>query len=342
MRGLFGPRISVKETGGHGRTGMEILRTTLTNIAIYTVPVVAGILIGMIPAVRARPLRWLGTVETATLMLLILSLGIRLGANDQIIASLGQIGLISMALTLTAMAGSLAAATLLRRLVLKLDRFGLPRNSGEQGAGNGKAGKADYSMTWWIMGAVLLGMLAGYFLVPEAVAENCGYVTDYGLRLLLLLVGLDMGRQGSVMARLKTAGPGALLIPAGVTLGSVLPCALLGLLLPTGMKDAAAVAAGLGWYSLTPSLIASYDLQLSAVAFLSNVMREIFSIVLIPLVARYIGYVECVALPGAAAMDSSLPVVVGATHERITIYSFASGVVLSLIVPFLVPVIIAL
>lgn len=321
---------------------MEILLGTLKNIAVYTVPVVIGILIGRRPAVRARPLRWMGPLQTVTLLLLILSLGIRLGADDRIVSSLGQIGLTALGLTAAAMGGSLAAVSLLRRAVLKLDRFGLPRGSGEDGAGSGGAGKADYTMTWRIVAAVALGMAAGYFLVPAAAAEACAYVTDYGLRFLLLLVGIDLGRQGSVLAQLRAAGYGALLIPAAVTVGSVLPGALLGALLPTGIKGAAAVTAGLGWYSLTPSLIAPYDLQLSAVAFLSNVLREIFSIVLIPFVARYLGYVECVALPGAAAMDSSLPVVVGATHERITIYSFASGVVLSLIVPFLVPVILAL
>ena len=41
-------------------------------------------------------------------------------------------------------------------------------------------------------------------------------------------------------------------------------------------------------------------------------------------------------------MDTVLPVVIGATHERITIYSFASGVILSLLVPVLVPLIIML
>ena len=71
-------------------------------------------------------------------------------------------------------------------------------------------------------------------------------------------------------------------------------------------------------------------------------MREVFSIVAIPFVARHVGYLECVALPGAAAMDTMLPVVVGATSERLTIYSFASGVVLSLLVPVLIPLILAI
>ena len=51
---------------------------------------------------------------------------------------------------------------------------------------------------------------------------------------------------------------------------------------------------------------------------------------------------ECASLAGAAAMDSLLPVVVGATHERITIYSFVTGVILSMAVPILIPLIIGL
>lgn len=41
----------------------------------------------------------------------------------------------------------------------------------------------------------------------------------------------------------------------------------------------------------------TYD-RASAVCFLHNVMRELFAIVLIPFVAKKIGYVETVGLPG--------------------------------------------
>ena len=41
-------------------------------------------------------------------------------------------------------------------------------------------------------------------------------------------------------------------------------------------------------------------------------------------------------------MDTLLPVVVGSTHDRIAIYSFTSGVILSLAVPVLVPAVVAL
>lgn len=39
-------------------------------------------------------------------------------------------------------------------------------------------------------------------------------------------------------------------------------------------------------------------MAVSATALLSNVMREIFSILAIPFAAKHIGYVECAALPG--------------------------------------------
>ena len=103
-----------------------------------------------------------------------------------------------------------------------------------------------------------------------------------------------------------------------------------------------AASAGFGWYSLAPMLLADYSPSVSAVAFLSNVMREVFAIVLIPILARRVGYLECVGVAGATAMDTVLPVVVRATDERIAIYSFVSGVVLSFAVPVVVPAVVAL
>lgn len=71
-------------------------------------------------------------------------------------------------------------------------------------------------------------------------------------------------------------------------------------------------------------------------------MREMFGIILIPIVAKYIGFIEATSLPGAAAMDVCLPIVERATAPNITIYSFVSGVSLSIAVPILVPLIIGL
>lgn len=314
--------------------------STLLSLGFYTALVAAGAAIGSRRRVREARLPWLNGLQRLNLMVLITALGVQLGANDEVVASLGQIGLSALIITLLSMAGSVACVFLLRRFVLKLDRRGRPADGGaaEDEAAQG-GGKADNSLTKWIIAAVAMGMLAGRFLIPPALSAHCGTVIDIGLYLILFLVGLDMGRQGGVLADIRTAGLRVLLVPLAVAVGTLTCAMLAGLFLPMGVKDSAAAASGFGWYSLAPTLLAPYSLSVSAVAFLSNVLREVLSIVAVPLVARYVGYVECVALPGAAAMDTVLPVVVGATHERITIYSFASGVILSLAVPVLVPAI---
>ena len=317
--------------------------STLTNLAIYIALVVVGAFIGSRKGVRSRPLVWVSKLQFVALMILIVTLGVNLGANDEVISSLGQIGLAALLITVLAMVGSILFLSLLRRFVLKLDRFGLPRGSAQtQEQESHTAGKADNSLTKWIVVAVVLGMLAGRFIFPPAVTAHCGTVINFGLYLLLFMVGMDMGKQGTLISDIKAAGFQVLLVPVAVCAGTLVFAALAGLVLPLGIKDSMAAASGMGWYSLAPTLLAPYSLSVSAVAFLSNVMREIFSIISIPFVAKYIGYVECASLPGAAAMDTVLPVVVGATHERITIYSFTSGVVLSLAVPILVPAIVAI
>lgn len=187
--------------------------------------------------------------------------------------------------------------------------------------------------------AVLCGILAGYFVVPDTVAAHCGDVITVGLCLLLFLVGLDMGKQGNIWSDIKKVGFRVLLFPLAVVAGTLCFAALTSLFLPLSVRETVAVASGMGWYSLAPMILSEYSASLSAMSFLSNVMREVTAIILIPFVARYVGYAECVALPGAAAMDTCLPIVVGATSDRIAIYSIASGVVLSFAVPVLVPLV---
>ena len=171
-------------------------------------------------------------------------------------------------------------------------------------------------MTGWIVGAVLGGIAAGYLFIPQALAEHCGTLITVGLCLILFLVGVDMGRQGNVWRDIKAAGFKVLLIPVATAAGTLGFAALGSLLLPLTVRETMAASAGFGWYSLAPMLLSSWSATLSAVAVLSNVLREVGS-----------------------AMDTVLPVVVGSTHERITIYSFVSGVILSFAVPVLVPLI---
>lgn len=321
---------------------MQQLTGTLLSLAIYLALVAVGFFLGSRPALRARPLPWLGRFQTAALLLLIFTLGAELGANDQIVASLGTIGLNAFFITAASMVGSMLAVHPLRRYVLKLDKQGRPVGSTQSEKHPREKVKIDHTFTLILVVTVVLGMVSGRFLLPQAIIPHCGQIITFGLYLLLFLVGLDMGRQEGMLKSIRQAGLGVLLVPVAVMVGTFVVTALVGLLLPLGPKDCVAAAAGFGWYSLAPTLLAPYSLTVSATAFLSNIFHELFAIVLVPMVAQRLGYIEAVALPGATAMDTVLPVVVSATDQRMAIYSFTSGVVLSLSVPFFIPAIVAL
>ncbi len=311
----------------------------LLHTGFYLLLTAAGAALGSLRAVRARAMPWMGGLQTADLMVMLFSLGVQMGSNEQVVSSLGSIGLSALALAAAVLAGSLAAVFLLRKYVLRLDRYGWPageRPRADSGT-QAESGGGSVRMVWWILAAVAAGMLAGYALIPDWMAGRSALVIEGCLSLMLFLAGLDMGRKGTVARDIRAAGLRALLIPLVTAAGTLAAAAAVGSFLPVGRMGAIAAAAGLGWYSLAPSLLSPYSPTVSAVCFLTNVLRELLSIVIIPFVARWVGYVECTALPGAAAMDSSLPVIVRFTSERMTVYALTSGVVLSLAVPVLVP-----
>jgi uncharacterized membrane protein YbjE (DUF340 family) len=197
-------------------------------------------------------------------------------------------------------------------------------------------------MTKGILISVILGVFAGAWVLPKAFLEMSGNLLIVGLCLLLFFVGIDLGREGTVAASFKKVGPRVVVFPIAIIIGTLLFAFLISFFLPITARESMAVSAGFGWYTLAPIILSEYSAEISALSFMYNVMRELLGIVLIPVVAKYVGFVECTSLPGAAAMDVCLPIVEKSTAPNITIYSFISGVVLSIAVPIMVPLIIGL
>ena len=192
-------------------------------------------------------------------------------------------------------------------------------------------------MTRAILISVIAGILAGYFFLPDWFIDLSGNVLIAGLCVLLFFVGMDIGREGTVVENFKKAGWRILIFPFVIIFGTLIGSLAGALILPSlGIRDALAIGSGFGWYTLAPVMLSKYSTYVSALSFMHNVLRELFGILLIPIVAKKIGYIETVALPGAAAMDVCLPIVEKATRGDIAVYSFLSGVVLSIAVPVLV------
>ncbi|NMR85319.1 lysine exporter LysO family protein, partial [Vibrio parahaemolyticus] len=121
------------------------------------------------------------------------------------------------------------------------------------------------------------------------------YIIDLGLILLLFFVGIDIGLNKSVFSRIKAKGIKILLVPIAIIAGSILGSAIAGVILKLPFNEAGAIGAGLGWYSLSSILIASYSSELSALAFISNVIRELIAIMIIPIIANKMWFIDAIA-----------------------------------------------
>jgi uncharacterized membrane protein YbjE (DUF340 family) len=122
-----------------------------------------------------------------------------------------------------------------------------------------------------------------------------------------------------------------------VAVGSLIGAFIIGAILGYPLHESGAIGSGLGWYTLSSIIIAPYSAELSVLAFLTNVVREIIAIMMIPLVAKYVGFYEAIAPAGATAMDTTLPIVSRNTNSETAVLSFSTGLILSTLVPILVP-----
>ncbi len=88
-----------------------------------------------------------------------------------------------------------------------------------------------------------------------------------------------------------------------------------------------AIGAGFGWYSLSSAILAPISGgEIGIMALLTNIFREMLSIMLLPLVVHYLGKTAAVAPGGATTMDTTLPFVVKYAGSEMSILSFVSGV----------------
>ncbi|MFP3976985.1 lysine exporter LysO family protein [Marinobacter sp. KMM 10035] len=178
--------------------------------------------------------------------------------------------------------------------------------------------------------AVMVGLLAGYFLLPPL--PQAEQLATWSLMLLLFLIGLQLRNAGLSLRKLlmNTQGLGIALM---LVVSSLLAGAVLIPVLGLPWHDVLALASGFGWYSLSGIVIGdALGPAWGGVAFMNDVLREIIALAIIPLVigsrpAMAIGY------GGATSMDFTLPVIRSNGGLSCVPVAIASGFLLSFLSP---------
>ena len=299
---------------------------------------------------RKENFKWVSEAINVPIYVLVLLMGLRMGANKEIVDSLGTIGVQSVIVSVLVIGCSILGVILMRA-VLKMDRYG---NVGADRVPNGqkpeKAAEANVAgirSTIIIGGLVAIGMAVGYFLiykkysVQDAFLEKSDPAITVLLIILLAFVGFSLGLDGSVFSNIKKAGARVFLFPLAIVAGTIVGGVIYGLISSLSIREGVAVAAGFGWYTYAPNIIAQAGYPVaSAISFLHNVIREVVGIIGIPFFATKIGYIEATAVPGIAAMDVCMPIIEKYARKDTVVYGFATGLLMCILVPVIVPLMI--
>lgn len=185
-----------------------------------------------------------------------------------------------------------------------------------------------------IIAFFLAGVAAAQLgLIPEYLLEHD--MTLYELYLLMLLVGLSIGCDRRLGEILRSLRPNVLLLPLGTTIGTFAGVALASLVLTYSLSDCLAVGAGFAYYSLSSIFITQYKgPELGTVALMSNIMREIVTLLCVPLVVRFVGAPAAISCGGASTMDTTLPVIARYAGREWVFIAIVHAMVLDFSVPF--------
>ncbi len=197
-------------------------------------------------------------------------------------------------------------------------------------------------MLWAILLSLLAGIAASYSgLLPASLESIFNDMPFYCLCVMLVLVGYGIGKDKDALRVVLKQNVKTLLIPLGTVVGTLIGGAAAVCFLDLNIKESLAVAAGLGWYSFSAVYLTEvHSADLGAISFLSNVFRELFALFLIPVVAKFMGANPAISLGGATTMDVSLPVITRYAGSAAAVTAFIHGLVISIIIPFLLPLII--
>lgn len=187
-----------------------------------------------------------------------------------------------------------------------------------------------------IVGFFILGCLSGLFnIVP---GEECSDISFYALCALMFCVGLSIGNDSQTIKNFRSLNPRLVMLPIMTIVGTLAGTALASIVVPDrSITECMAVGSGFGYYSLSSIFITEYKgAELGTIALLSNIMREIITLVAAPVLVKIFGNLAPISSGGATTMDTTLPIITRYSGQEFVVISIFHGFVVDFSVPFLV------
>lgn len=184
----------------------------------------------------------------------------------------------------------------------------------------------------------LVGVIAGRMnAVPQTLLDS--RVSFVALCCLLFCVGMSIGRTPGIKSEFKSLNPRLAFLPIATILGTWMGVMVAWLLLHRSLTDCLAVGSGFAYYSLSSIFITEYrGAELGTIALLTNIIREMITLLLTPFMAKIFGPLAPISSGGATTLDTTLPIISQTVGPRYVMLSIYHGFIVDFSVPFLVTI----
>lgn len=307
--------------------------------------ILLGIGIGWL--LRSHPFRFTQLSITLLVWLLLFALGLEIGADREVMAELPTLGGKASIIALLSILGASTLGYLLWRVKrgdkgMRVGEETIRRSVEVERSSVGSTFLDKLKQIWLqakdnlrILLIFFAGLLAGKLqLMPTLVDSSLPLTLLY---FLLFFVGFSIGNSPSTLQQFRQIPRWHLLLPFGTIVGTLLGGLVAHLFIGGHLPHTLAVSGGQAYYSLSSVILTSkVGPALGAMALLSNVLRELITVLFAPLIHRTAGPLATIAAGGATTMDVSLPFILRACGSQYLVTSIYHGFVCDLSVPFVV------
>lgn len=192
-------------------------------------------------------------------------------------------------------------------------------------------------MTYLAIGALIAGIFSGQYLLSENNNAILSFLSEYLLYILMFSVGISVGMNESIIAKIKNYNLKILLIPLGVIIASVIGGLVCSFILNMDLIHSLAIASSMGWYSLSGVMLESIvNAEVGTIAFFSGLLRELIAFLAIPIIIKIFNPYAAIAAAGATSEDTTLPLLIKHSSEEYVIIAVINGILCSVAVPILI------
>ncbi|HML37131.1 MAG TPA: lysine exporter LysO family protein [Bacillota bacterium] len=306
------------------------------------IPFVCLLIGGMIGFKKSTEvfLKRVDSLTSAVLVLLMLTIGTNIGANDSVMFQLDKIGINCAVIALCAIFFSVLGVWIVERTVLPLDSIREQLTSKQIALDVEKDAdtREKISPLVFIMPvSIVAGIFLGFFFLPKEYIGALDHILVGTLILLYIGVGIGIGSNKDVLKYIRLVGFRVVYLSVAILAGSLIGGFVAGTIMDIPFTASVISASGMSYYSITGAYMTqAYGIETGTYGFIVNVMREFFTVLMLPLLIK-IGKGAPIAGGAAGDMDTMLMPVTKFVGPELGLVALITGTILTFAVPFILP-----